>query len=110
MVACECKTQAPPVMIIIDSDDDSDGRACCVILKAQTGNTGVALHCQNGKMHHHEKYIYNMCIGGAGAGERGKEEESVEMMKEVTEESLQILRRARKRRRKEMQAIVPATT
>jgi hypothetical protein len=22
---------------IIDSDDDSDGRACCVILKTQTG-------------------------------------------------------------------------
>jgi hypothetical protein len=32
------------------------------------------------------------------------------MMKEATEESLQILRRARKRRRREMQAIVPATT
>ncbi|KAK3150217.1 hypothetical protein QOZ80_3AG0230340 [Eleusine coracana subsp. coracana] len=39
----------------------------------------------------------------------GGKEESVEMMKEMTEESLKILRRARKRQRREMRAIVPVT-
>ncbi|KAL5209746.1 hypothetical protein ABZP36_005369 [Zizania latifolia] len=58
-----------PVCITIESDDDSEGRAPCVILKSEAG---------------------------------GKE---WKLTKEGTEEGLEILRRARKRRRREMQAI-----
>ncbi|KAL6645388.1 hypothetical protein ACP70R_016996 [Stipagrostis hirtigluma subsp. patula] len=58
-------TKKAPVMIILDSDDDSEGRASCVTLKA----TPV--------------------------------EKESDWMAEATEESLEILRRARKRRRRE---------
>ncbi|KAL6589266.1 hypothetical protein ACP70R_050394, partial [Stipagrostis hirtigluma subsp. patula] len=57
-------TKKAPVMIILDSDDDSEGRASCVTLKA----TPV---------------------------------KESDWMAEATEESLEILRRARKRRRRE---------
>ncbi|CAM0148940.1 unnamed protein product [Urochloa decumbens] len=65
--------KAPLAMIIIDSDDDSEGRTSCVILKFP------------------------------GSGDK-----ECHLMKEAVEECQQILRRARKRRRREMKVIVPA--
>ncbi|KAB8089790.1 hypothetical protein EE612_014793, partial [Oryza sativa] len=62
-----------PVSIIIESDDDSEGRASCVILKTETGS------------------------------------KEWKVTKQGTEEGLEILRRARKRRRREMQSIVLAS-
>ncbi|XP_015690593.2 protein PAIR1 [Oryza brachyantha] len=62
-----------PVSIIIDSDDDSEGRASCVILKTETGS------------------------------------KEWKVTKQGTEEGLEILRKARKRRRREMQSIVLAS-
>ncbi|KAF0932811.1 hypothetical protein E2562_012144 [Oryza meyeriana var. granulata] len=62
-----------PVSIIIESDDDSEGRASCVILKTETGS------------------------------------KEWRVTKQGTEEGLEILRRARKRRRREMQSIVLAS-
>uniref|UniRef100_A0A0D9VNC8 Protein PAIR1 n=1 Tax=Leersia perrieri TaxID=77586 RepID=A0A0D9VNC8_9ORYZ len=63
-----------PVSIIIESDDDSEGRASCVILKTKAGSKEWKVTKQ-----------------------------------EVTEEGLEILRKARKRRRREMQSIVLAS-
>ncbi|CAD6201552.1 unnamed protein product [Miscanthus lutarioriparius] len=63
------------VIFIDDSDDDSDVRASCVILRSSGSD--------------------------AGAGER-----ECDLMKVGAEESQEIMRRARKRRRREMQAIV----
>ncbi|CAD6201557.1 unnamed protein product [Miscanthus lutarioriparius] len=65
------------VIFIDDSDDDSNVRASCVILRSSGSDAG------------------------AGAGER-----ECDLMKVGAEESQEIMRRARKRRRREMQAIV----
>ncbi|KAL5218665.1 hypothetical protein ABZP36_019349 [Zizania latifolia] len=64
------KAPVSPVCITIESDDDSEERASCVILKTETG------------------------------GKKWK------LTEEGTEEGLEILRRARKRMRREMQPIV----
>ncbi|KAL6648959.1 hypothetical protein ACP70R_013183 [Stipagrostis hirtigluma subsp. patula] len=64
-VTQQVATKKAPVMIILDSDDDSEGRASCVTLKATPA------------------------------------EKESDWMAEATEESLEILRRARKRRRRE---------
>ncbi|KAL6847576.1 hypothetical protein ACP4OV_022602 [Aristida adscensionis] len=71
-VARQTAAKKAPIMIILDSDDDSEGRASCVTLKAAPA-----------------------------------EKEADLMTAQATEESLEILRRARKRRRREMQAIMP---